>query len=161
MGVARSLIFGPQARVFALVHVDPEKEVGTRDSPIGHILVIVRGQGLYQFSIKEKAPVGDMAKLLTVRGTVSTAPPDAGFVEMYSKVYLKISREHLFPVRLGVTNEQWSVRPFPDAPRPPQIEYSEFFDLGDDDWNLEQTVLLGEAEVVALNGRSMGSPKSV
>ena len=103
----------------------------------------------------------DMAKLLTVRGTVSTAPPDADFVEMYSKVYLKISRDHLFPVRLGVTNEQWSVRPFPDAPRPPQIEYSVFFDLADDDWNLEQTVLLGGAEVVALNGQSMGYPKSV
>ena len=41
------------------------------------------------------------------------------------------------------------------------VQYSEFFDLGDDDWNLEQTILLGEAEVVALNGRSMGSPKSV
>jgi len=102
-----------------------------------------------------------MAKLLTVRGTVLTAPPDADFVEIYPKVYLKISRDHLFPVRLGITNEQWSVRPFPDAHRPPQVEYSVFFDLADNDWNLEQTILLGEAETVALNGRSMGSPKSV
>lgn len=102
-----------------------------------------------------------MAKLLTVQGTVSTAPPDADFAEIYPKVYLKISRDHLFPVRLGVTDEQWSVRPYPAAPRPPQIEYSVFFDLAEDDWNLEQTILLGEAEVVALNGRSMGPPKSV
>lgn len=102
-----------------------------------------------------------MAKLLSVQGPVVTAPSDASFVEMFPKVYLKISRDYLFPVRLGITNEQWSVRPYPDAPRPPQTEYSAFFDFVDKEWNIDQTVLLGEAEAVILNGRDIGTPKSV
>ena len=102
-----------------------------------------------------------MATLLTVRGSVSTAPLDSGFVEVYPKSYLKIARNHMFPVRLGVTDEQWSVRPFPEAPKPAQIEYAEFFDFGEDEWDLERTVLLGNADVVLLNGRELGDPKSV
>ena len=102
-----------------------------------------------------------MASLLTVRGTVSTAPSESGFVEIYPKSYLKITRDHLFPVRLGVTDEQWAVRPYPDNLKPAQIEYAEFFDFGDDEWDLERTVLLGSAETVLMNGHELGSPKSV
>ena len=100
-----------------------------------------------------------MVKLLTVRGTVATAPPEASFIEVYPKVYLKICRDYLFPVRLGVTNDEWSVRPYPDAPRPPQTEYSIFFDFEDNDWNMEQTILLGDSDVVYLNGHDIGPPK--
>ena len=102
-----------------------------------------------------------MPELLTVKGTVSTAPCDCDFVEIYSKSYLKITRHHLFPVRIGVTDEQWAVRPYPDAPRPKQIEYDEFFDFGENEWDLEKTVLLGGADIVLINGRRLEAPKSV
>ena len=35
----------------------------------------------------------------------------------------------MFPVRLGITNNQWAVRPFPNAPKPKQIEYDILFNF--------------------------------
>ena len=101
-----------------------------------------------------------MALLLTVRGVVTIAPSDAEFKEVYPKTYLKNNNTHMFPVRLGITNNQWAVRPFPNAPKPKQIEYDILFNFSKDTkWDMERTVLLGDAHTLLLNGIKLNPPQ--
>lgn len=106
-----------------------------------------------------------MVKLLSATGTIITAPPNCEFAEVYSKVYLKISNDVLFPVRLGITDEQWSVRPYKNAhklsyPTTNHPVYLGFFEFEENEWETDRTILLGEANL-RLNGRKLEEPISV
>lgn len=100
-----------------------------------------------------------MASLLTVHGIVTIASSNVEFKEVYPKTYLKNNNTHMFPVRLGITNNQWAVRPYPNAPKPKQIEYDILFNFSKDSkWDMERTVLLGQASTLLYNGVKLEPP---
>tara|TARA_B100001142_G_C13998400_1_gene525597 strand:+ start:214 stop:522 length:309 start_codon:yes stop_codon:yes gene_type:complete len=86
---------------------------------------------------------------LTVKGTIITASPESDFIEIYEEVLLQIpSSSHKFAVTLGVSHEQWAVKPHKTI-RYSKSEYEHFFnfDYNCEDFNVNRIVLLGKANI--------------